>query len=677
MSNIKVLVVEDESIVALDIKTRLVGLGYTVVGMVPSGEEAVQKVADTSPDLVLMDINLRGQMDGVQAAEQIRSLYTTPVVFLTAFTDDETIQRAKLSEPFGYLVKPFEDRELHTTIEIALYRRQVEERLRASEEAERDQRMMAEALRDTAAVLNSTLDLDEVLDHILANVGRVVSYEAASIMLVEAGKVYVSRLRGYIERSIEPLMGPDCLSLDDTPLLREMVALRKSVLLSDVNSEQRAIFREADWITSYICVPIIIQEEVIGFLCLGSSGRDSFQPVHLDRLKAFADQAAVAIQNARLYQTLKVYSRTLEQRVEERTAELKQTKEQVEAILDSSADAVLLLDKQGGIERGNATVESMFGHTVDHILGHELSLLTDQAGADRLALSLARVLSSMRPQRLELLAYRNDRTSFDADVALAPVSGNSGVEGVVCSVRDISALKELERMKDAFVANVSHELRTPIANIKLYLRLLTLHPQKQDRYMSILDGETKRLERIVEDLLFLSLLDRRDTPPEHRLLDMNQLADVLVTDHLSAAESKGIQLAFHRAAEQITTQGDQVLLGHALDVLLRNAIAYTPAGGVVEVKAQSCLADDGSWVEVQVSDTGPGIPSHELPRVFERFFRGRTSQESGLPGTGLGLAIAKEIVERHHGQIAAQSDGTPGHGSTFTIRLPLQHEMQR
>ena len=122
MPDLQIMVVEDESIVALDIQHRLKKLGYTITGVVSSGEEAVVLAGETQPDLILMDIMLEGSMDGIQAAGEIRARHGIPVVFLTAYADEETLQRAKITEPFGYIIKPFEDREIHTTIEMARYK---------------------------------------------------------------------------------------------------------------------------------------------------------------------------------------------------------------------------------------------------------------------------------------------------------------------------------------------------------------------------------------------------------------------------------------------------------------------------------------------------------------------------------------------------------------------------
>ncbi|HEY9845909.1 MAG TPA: response regulator, partial [Candidatus Caenarcaniphilales bacterium] len=130
MVNAKILVVEDESIVAQDIQASLKSMGYTVPAVVASGEEAIKKAAQTHPDLVLMDIHLQGAMDGVEAARQISTHLNIPVIYLTANADDSTFERAKVTEPFGYILKPFEERELSTTIEIALYKHRMESKLK-------------------------------------------------------------------------------------------------------------------------------------------------------------------------------------------------------------------------------------------------------------------------------------------------------------------------------------------------------------------------------------------------------------------------------------------------------------------------------------------------------------------------------------------------------------------
>lgn len=127
MSKINVLVVEDESIVSKDIQHSLKKLGYNVVGASPTGEKAIQLAGSENPDIVLMDIMLKGEMNGIEAASQIKELYSIPVIFLTAYADESTLSKAKITEPYGYVLKPFKEIDLHTTIEMAIYKHSKEQ----------------------------------------------------------------------------------------------------------------------------------------------------------------------------------------------------------------------------------------------------------------------------------------------------------------------------------------------------------------------------------------------------------------------------------------------------------------------------------------------------------------------------------------------------------------------
>lgn len=167
MPNAKLLIVEDEEIVAFDIESTLKSLNYEVLAIVASGEDAIAAVAETQPDLVLMDIMLKGSMDGIEAAKKIRTCFHIPVVYLTAYADANSLDRAKTTEPFGYLIKPFEEKELQTTIEIALARHQAEEKMRqalAREQELNEQKsqfisIASHEFRNPLATIHSSTDL--------------------------------------------------------------------------------------------------------------------------------------------------------------------------------------------------------------------------------------------------------------------------------------------------------------------------------------------------------------------------------------------------------------------------------------------------------------------------------------------------------------------------------------
>ncbi|MCC7559044.1 MAG: response regulator [Methanobacterium sp.] len=146
------MLVEDEIIVAADVKNRLENMGYEVLGIFDTGEEAIEKAGELKPNLVLMDIVLKGDMDGIDAAQKIRELFEIPIIYLTAYSDEKTLQRAKVTEPFGYVLKPFEDREIQSAIEMAIYKHKMEQQLKESEEKYR--KLIEKFLQVSTEILN-------------------------------------------------------------------------------------------------------------------------------------------------------------------------------------------------------------------------------------------------------------------------------------------------------------------------------------------------------------------------------------------------------------------------------------------------------------------------------------------------------------------------------------------
>jgi PAS domain S-box-containing protein len=238
-----------------------------------------------------------------------------------------------------------------------------------------------------------------------------------------------------------------------------------------------------------------------------------------------------------------------------------------------------------------------------------------------------------------------------------------------------AAYKELEalsRVKDEFVTNVSHELRTPITTMRVHYGLLELDPDTLGKSLPVMRRETERLSGIIEDLLRLSRLDQDRVALELAPVDLNALASQYVADRQPLAEGKGLVLTFAGEEDLPSVQADEGLLGQVLSILLTNALNYTPSGGSVVISTRSREEDGQRWASFSVGDTGRGIPPEEQSQAFERFFRGKVGLASGAPGTGLGLALAREIVERHRGQIELVSEGIPGKGATFTVWLPVE-----
>ncbi|MCZ7542244.1 MAG: ATP-binding protein [Anaerolineae bacterium] len=603
--------------------------------------------------------------------------------FCQAQLDGDRFQEAlaALDEYAAALVESFVDaREAIIVAEQEHIRAALQRELEDLYESEREHRVLAEALRDSAAALNSTLDLNEVLDRILTNAARVVPHDAANIMFVEGGVAFVVREHGYITQDVDT--SGLCFPVAQTPTLRHMTETGQPVVIPDVRSFEGWVDVDDElWIRSYAGAPIYIRSyagapirgrsDLIGFLSLDSTRPNAFAETDVEALRAFADQAAVSIENARLYRELEIASQNLEQMVEARTAELRRLKESVETIINNSPDAILFVRTNGSIEATNRAVHELSGFEPEELIGRPLLDLMDRSSSDDLQEALLGALNQGTTHRLEATAQRKDGATFDANIALAPVVEDGVLTGLVCSLQDISALKEVTRMKDAFVSNVSHELRTPIANIKLYHDLLERNPGKGVTYMAHLKRETARLSNIVEDLLLLSRLDQGRVALKRTPINLNDLAVQYVTDRTLLAESRGLILSFSGDPDLPDVQGDPSLLGQALGVLLTNAFNYTSKGGKVFVSTQTRWRDEARWITLAVGDTGPGISVEEQRHIFDRFFRGDAAHETNTPGTGLGLAIAREIVERHRGKIEVISEGVPGKGTTFVIWLPV------
>jgi signal transduction histidine kinase len=228
-------------------------------------------------------------------------------------------------------------------------------------------------------------------------------------------------------------------------------------------------------------------------------------------------------------------------------------------------------------------------------------------------------------------------------------------------------LRELDHVKDDFVALVSHELRTPLTSIAGYLEMVLEEGAEplttgQRQFLVTVSRNVERLATLVNELLFLVQVDAGRLELTLAEADLNEVLAEATDAARPAANAKGIELTLEtgRLAPAVVDRGR---IAQLVDNLVSNAVKFTPAGGRVEVRS----AQDGGAIALSVSDTGIGIPSDELPRLFNRFFRASSATSNAIPGTGLGLAISQAIAEAHNSTITVQS--TLARGTTFWLRL--------
>lgn len=416
-------------------------------------------------------------------------------------------------------------------------------------------------------------------------------------------------------------------------------------------------------------LPLLWREQVEGVLLLSADARErTFRADDIWLAEMFAAKAALAIKNSQLYQELETYSKDLEKVIQARTAELRHTIEHIETILRNSPDALLLLVSDGAIETFNKTACEMFGYASHEVCGRKPTMLFQEDHADILDEMLSNVVNQRRSKRLESVAQRKDGSTFDAEVAVAPVvKDDDTVTGLVCSLRDISMLKEMERLKDAFVTNISHQFRTPVTAIKLYVQLLQKQPEKREHYIQVLAEQANRLELLVRDVMGILRLSGDSAITEKHPVSLATIIGDIAKRYQSRAEVSDLTLIVEPVPAGLPlVQGDPTQLAQALGELVDNAVAFTPAGGHINIWVEAAGPD----VRIIVQDDGLGIPVQEQARIFDRFYRGHLAEAGHIPGTGLGLAIAKEIVEQHQGRIDLESKGMPGSGTRFVIWLP-------
>lgn len=335
-------------------------------------------------------------------------------------------------------------------------------------------------------------------------------------------------------------------------------------------------------------------------------------------------------------------------------AQLEKHRRAIDGLADGLKSAIFVCDSKGLILYANARAREWF--RFDDPGGRSILAVTISYDLEQI---VVRAYAEEGPLEQELnLNYPEDRTM------LARAWKEPAGDRVFVSLYDLTELRRLERIRQDFVANVSHELRTPLAAIRSLAETLHDEPKatlaKRTDYLNRIIAEVDRLATVVSDLLVLSTAE--SNPVRKQACDLAAVVKGAITLLRTKAEAKGLSLnvdlpkAF--GIEANPAQMNQVVIN-----LIDNAINYTPDGSV-----SICLEDDGPRVTLKVADTGIGIPSDELPRIFERFYRVDKGRSRATGGTGLGLSIVRHIVEAHGGTVDVES--ALNEGTTFTIRLP-------
>lgn len=544
--------------------------------------------------------------------------------------------------------------------------------------AERDQRQLAEALSETAAAINRTLQFDEVVSRLLDALRYVVPHDAANIMLIEEGEAYIVHHQGYAERGLADWINQQRFVVKDVPVWQNMIETGQPFAITDTHLDEKWMLKdlpEERWIRSTVKAPILMEGQLIGILHADSATPGTFTQAHANRLKAFAEHAAIAIRNAQYYLAIQTQAAELEQHVKARTAELERQRVELQTVLDAMGESLIYV-VNNRIVYVNRAFTQLFGWESGEVRQNSLAIYRQMFDAyldeqEALARQIWTVLLHGQTWRGELKLRRKDGTTFDAAMTAAAARSFDEHEppGAVYVIRDISEQKALHEQKDRFIANASHELRTPLANIKTRLYLAQKQPERFETHMAILERVANTMTELIESLLDVSRFDRGVILLKRRAVNLQGMVTEVVAVQQAEAEQHNVTLLSDIPDTPVWAYVDPQRMTQVFTNLLNNAINYTSEGGSVTVQLEQRPPSEdrpAGQAVIRFIDTGIGIPPDLLPHIFEPFFR---VNERTSVGTGLGLTIAREIVNKHEGQLTVESK--VGVGSVFCIELDL------
>ncbi len=389
---------------------------------------------------------------------------------------------------------------------------------------------------------------------------------------------------------------------------------------------------------SALVVPLRYKDQVLGALYFAAQSPVIYDLDDMQIGSLLAAGLAISLESARLYQSAAEESHLLA------------------GVLSGSGDAVVVVGPTGIVLLANPALGKMLQIDTEAMVGRAYTEVITHA-------RLQQLLAGANGDTVAEITLPEERVIQANLIEVPASSGEKG--GRAAILRDMTPLKELERMKSEFVQAVSHELKNPISSVVLATELLlrsgNLNEVQQEMAQRIMDT-AYYMNSLVSDLLDLGQIESR-MGLKRAPLDLAGLTRAVLADLYPQALEKKIELTLE-AADQVMVTGDQQQLYQVLMNLIGNAIKYTPASGVVMVSIEM----EAGGVTVRVQDTGIGIPPASLPHLFDKFYRVKSTATAGINGTGLGLAIAKSIIDAHQGRIWIESE--EGAGSTFAFSLP-------
>jgi PAS domain S-box-containing protein len=505
-----------------------------------------------------------------------------------------------------------------------------------------------EYLLQISRAMTARLDLPSLLRQILTSAAEIVGAEAGLIAL----------RRGQTDTlAIQASYGiPVALLPRFTPLLTDFPVRAEDYGPSDLQARMKLVIRAIRLpLHQVIALPLTFEDRLLGLIYLFRGGTIAFSANDESVLSSFADQAAIAVRNAQLYQQV--------------SAE----KQQLDAIIEHGADGVMIVDPELRILVFNRALSQMTGWPADQALGkpcYQVLALEGVSGRDLCGVEPgSAVFEDGEPWVAEGELCRPAGSRLAVRVTYSPLHDEEGrLSHVLANVVDITRFREAEEMKSTFISVVSHELKTPVSLIKGYANTLAREDANWDgatvrEGLQIISEESDRLNNLINNLLDASRIQAGGFNLERADVSLPRLASRVIETFRPQTQTHRFILDFAQDFPLIS--GDEERLRQVFNNLVSNAIKYAPEGGEIRIGGWS----DGEQVTVYVADQGIGIPAEEQDRLFQRFYRVDSSLRRKTQGAGLGLYLCRSVVEAHGGRIWLRSE--PGKGTTVFFALPV------
>ncbi len=519
-------------------------------------------------------------------------------------------------------------------------------------------------------ILGSTLSRRELLRSIMEWVNAELEVEASSLLLLDDE-------RGVL--TFEIALGPKGeevmdfeIPLGPGSIVGYVAQSGESVIVPDVHRDPRWAQEYSEAIgfqtRSIICVPLRVKDRIIGVVeGINKLGTEPFGPADERLLSAIAGQAAVLIDNLKLYEELESRINFANQELVAANRELATEKYRIEAIVNAMADGLIGIDANGTVLRVNPAAERLLGIKESEALGrHVLAVVQEHDLAQLFLESVAEHGGSIAR---EIPLGGPEERVVRAQMAL--VEDEDGVAGKVCVLTDITQLKELDRMKTDLVSFVSHELKNPLTSVKGFTSLLqddleASGARETVQYVQLIARQVERMQRLVVDFLNVARLEagRELEMQWETIRDLPEIINEIIVFESRSTDRHTFRTDFEPELPPLRADRDKVY--QILVNLLNNAVKYSPEGGEIVLGA----AVHNDEIVLSVQDHGVGIAPENMSHLFQKYRRERTALTQRVAGTGLGLYLTKRLVEAHGGRIWAESE--VGKGSTFSVALPLR-----